>query len=130
MEIFSMKAYKDNDHETRITILETLADQTHKTLSRLEKKMDDNFEKIEQKLSSTSDRIEKNIDSNHDEIKKIILRLDDKYEIRIENMRKEIVGVRQENTNQFRIVVFTLLTLIGCPLMVEGIQFLNHWITS
>jgi hypothetical protein len=97
-----MKAYKEDDRYVRISILETISSQTSQTLLRLEKKIDDGFLKIDDKFAENSQK-------------------QDKLSDKIENVRKE-------NSSHFRTTIFTLLTLIGAPLLLKSIELLTEFL--
>lgn len=94
-----MKAYKDDNNTTRIAVLETIAAQINQTLIRLENKMDEGFSRIDKKF--------------------------DNIERKLERMDDKIDNVRKENTSHFRTTIFTILTLIGTPLLMESIKLLT-----
>lgn len=97
-----MKAYKNNDHEARICVLETITAQISETLIRLEKK---------------TDSIREDFEKQFDKIDKKFEKLDDK-----------ITEIRKENTSHFRTTIFTLLTLIGTPLFMESLKLLTKFV--
>lgn len=71
------------------------------------------LETITSQTSQTLSRLEKKIDDGFSENTQKQDRLEDK----IENTRKE-------NTSHFRTTIFTLLTLIGTPLLMESMKLL------
>ncbi len=125
-----MKAHRDDNNVTRIAVLETLVAQTQATLVRLEQKMDDGFKSIKREMHDDFINIRTEMHDSFSRTDKKFDKLEIKTDYGFIELRKELGELRKENSNQFRIVVFTLLTLIGTPLMVQGIQFLNHLITG
>lgn len=119
-----MKAFKDDSNTTRIAVLETLAQQTHQTLLRLEGKIDRLDKKFEEKI----DNLEKKIDDKIDKVENKISKLDDKLDSKIDKLDIKIDNIRKENTSHFRTTIFTLLTLIGTPLLIESIKLLTHFV--
>jgi hypothetical protein len=101
-----MKAYQENDStNTRLAVLESIAEQTSQTLIRLEKKIDDGFEKSDKKMDQGFRDIRNEIDQ----------------------VRQNVIEVRKENTSHFRTTIFTLLTLIGAPLMLKSIEIVTNY---
>ncbi len=77
------------------------------------------LETISSQTSQTLIRLESKIDDGFCKIDKKIERLGDK----IDNIRKE-------NTTHFRTTIFTLLTLIGTPLLMESIKLLTKFVSG
>jgi hypothetical protein len=99
-----MKAYQEDDNYTRIAVLETITSKTEQTLLRIENKIHDGFSKIDDKFAENTQKQNK---------------LDEKIE-----------NVRKENTSHFRTTIFTLLTLIGTPLLVKSIELLTKFLSA
>ncbi len=99
-----MQAYKEDDTFTRIAVLETVSFKTEQTLLRLENKINDGFTKIDKKFEENTQNI-------------------NRFDEKIENTRKE-------NTSHFRTTIFTLLTLIGTPLLVKSIELLTKFLAT
>lgn len=93
-----MKAFKEDSIHTRIAILETLSTQTNQTLDKLENRIDTNFVKIDSKFTENLQKI-------------------DKLHEKIENSRKE-------NINHFRATIFSIITLVGTPIIIESMRML------
>lgn len=119
-----MKAYKNNDHEARICILETLTAQINQTLIRLEKKIDDSFFDIKSDTHKHFDKIDKRFEKLENKLDSI----DNKFDTKFDNLRKDITEARKENTSHFRTTILTLLTLIGTPLLLESIKLLTKFV--
>ena len=68
------------------------------------------------RIDQTLSRIENRMD-----------KLDEKLEINFNQTRQEMNEIKKENTSQFRITIFTLLTLIGTPLLMESMKLLNKF---
>lgn len=70
-----MKAYKNNDHEVRISVLETIVEQINQTLLRLENKIDINHDKLETKIDNLSNKIDEVRKENTSHFRTTILTL-------------------------------------------------------
>ncbi len=107
-----MKAYRsDNGNTTKVAVLETVIGQISQTLERLEDKIDN----IDKKMDDGFFKVDKKIEE---------LRIETKEDIK--ELRKESNTIRSENTSHFRTTMFALLTLLGSPLIIKSIEYVNH----